>query len=972
MTKKLLSRLALFVVLLLFAALILPTAAACKNNNTDNNGGGSGTGNYSVKIASMGDIGLSGVTVELYDGNKKVSTNTTDKNGFIRFSENKEYTVAVSKLPKGYYVPAGSSMKLNGKQNSYTFKLPARIIGETAPTNLSYKIGSIMYDFSVVTPDKTVVTLSKLFETKKAVLINFWGSLCSNCADEFPVMQKIYENYKNDIAIIALDPPSAYGDSDEDVTEWKNRYELTFDMAMDTAGVADRFGVNAYPTSVMIDRYATVCEIEVGAITSEQEWTNLFKEYTADNYEQHITVGSDNDTEFVPDKPADFGESMPASAEIEQAINKNGISATYYGESGDEFSWPWILMDGCLVPGNTNYNQPAYVNHRYTYAIIYIEVDFTAGKMLAFDYQCSTEEDGDIFHVMVDVDTGISREVWTDSGVHEGFKTGYVYAPLEEGKHTIGLVYYKDFYDDGGDDIVRIKNMRLIDASEVAEPVDRPYYAARNLNEMTGQYDIYEDVYYSEADGFYRVKNRESAGEDPILFADFHNRTPYAKSGSIYDTYIAGNKCVFDGYDYYNEMVAYNNVAGNSEISGLVPVTEQLKDILDAIARQERGGEIGLYNDKLWLGFCSFFQHYGEGDAISNPIEGIAYYSAFTAKLFTEGNADTVNVAKFGRLLMPRGFVYEFTPTQSGVYSFRSTLEKGAKGEDGDLLEGEAQLITESEMIKAGHHATAKALDSCDSDQFIRTGEDEQNFHMYDYLEANKTYYLVVRFVSPSSLGELPFLIEYCGPTKTVLTTATSGYFVADLETGVNSLIYYCTPEKRADGFYYDKKTGGEIFLDFKYTSRVFGQRSLEKMLTGYYYSEVRIDEGGNKSYYTRYSDKELEENLNEPTVTAPKLTRIYPFNLSNTAEIIVDEKTNQNLADLVGVEAKDYTADMLAYLEKAKQNDGLVQVDELLKNILVLFYAKQTHITPNEWKNNPDEWLMTCYFNRVIDGVGK
>ena len=68
------------------------------------------------------------------------------------------------------------------------------------------KLGDVMYDFSVTTPDGEKITLSKLLQEKKMVLLNFWYTTCSWCVTEFPYMEQAYQQYKDDVAIIGLNP----------------------------------------------------------------------------------------------------------------------------------------------------------------------------------------------------------------------------------------------------------------------------------------------------------------------------------------------------------------------------------------------------------------------------------------------------------------------------------------------------------------------------------------------------------------------------------------------------------------------------------------------------------------------------------------------------------------------------------------------------------------------------------------------
>ena len=47
-------------------------------------------------------------------------------------------------------------------------------------------------------------TLSEALKDHEAVLINFWATWCDPCKNEFPMLNKVYEEVKDKVAFIAL------------------------------------------------------------------------------------------------------------------------------------------------------------------------------------------------------------------------------------------------------------------------------------------------------------------------------------------------------------------------------------------------------------------------------------------------------------------------------------------------------------------------------------------------------------------------------------------------------------------------------------------------------------------------------------------------------------------------------------------------------------------------------------------------
>ncbi len=146
-----------------------------------------------------------------------------------------------------------------------------------------YQLGDMMRDFSITDTDGNVHTISELLKTKKAVVLNFWNIKCDPCKSEFPYLQKAYEAYSDDIALLAIDPIGS--DSMDKIADFKQTHGLSFPMAP-----CDPAWINAIapanPTTVIIDRYGRICVKETGAIPEEGIFEAVFAHFVAEDYEQ--------------------------------------------------------------------------------------------------------------------------------------------------------------------------------------------------------------------------------------------------------------------------------------------------------------------------------------------------------------------------------------------------------------------------------------------------------------------------------------------------------------------------------------------------------------------------------------------------------------------------------------------------------------------------------------------------------------
>jgi peroxiredoxin len=145
-------------------------------------------------------------------------------------------------------------------------------------------LGEKMPEMTVNTADGRALKLTEILKEKELVVLNFWFEDCPWCVKEFPVLELAYQNHREDVEILALNP----ADGAEDVKAFQDKYSLTFPMAACPRSWATECGVSAYPTSVFIDRDGVVCLIHVGAITTAYTWEKVFAAFTGDDYQRRI------------------------------------------------------------------------------------------------------------------------------------------------------------------------------------------------------------------------------------------------------------------------------------------------------------------------------------------------------------------------------------------------------------------------------------------------------------------------------------------------------------------------------------------------------------------------------------------------------------------------------------------------------------------------------------------------------------
>ncbi len=771
---------------------------------------------------------------------------TDEKGALAGYGVTDEYGVATMKMAPGTYkmdfarVPEGFLVEgpytLTEAEPAKTIRLRTEVIAKTMPNGQRYTLGSVMYDFSFTDSQGYSSSLSRLLQTKKAVLLNFWGVNCTWCIREFPAMKSAYEQYEDDVAVVALSSYSG-GESTEEVEEYRRANNLPFHMVGNdvpcTYALTSAFGVSGFPTSVLIDREGVVCFIAAGS-GDEDGFLSLFEKYTAEPYVQDIVYPEEQQEQQRPNVAA------PSSAEIEAAVNDtaSGYLASYYftpkgEEQAHEYNWPWVVGEEggetCIHPANAGYNG--------SFAMLYSDVTVAEGQVIALDYKTSTEANADYLYVFID-----SVQMFALSGLQSDWRTLY-YVPLEAGTYRLCLAYVKDSSDKAGADTVYVKNIRFTTASEIHTPTELTYRCATG-EIVNNRYSKYITPIYNAEDGYYHV----GTANGPLVLANLMEPTPWSNNSAY--SYVQNGGFLYDldgngnAEDLSERFVYFCQYANNARPYGFVGVTQEIKNYLDAFT--DYYGE--AHHENEWLELCSYVQRYGFGqDAgeLLDPARGLTDYNAIPAveNTGTEQDPVGVNHVVIDRVVMPRGFWFKFVPETTGVYRIRSL---GNYDTYGWVRDEKLNVIAESDEPDG-------SFDPSDIE-----GSDG-NFSMTLFLEADKAYYVACAFFGITDLGEYDFIITNLGASGDFWQNASGGEYTWEIlrdengdpmldtngevmlgdfilkgaiETMVEDGKYY---EKRADG-----SRGSEIYVNLAAgTTAMFAENIFEQFINyTFYYCE--------------------------------------------------------------------------------------------------------------------------------------
>ncbi len=822
---------------------------------------------YRVSVQNETGFGFANLTVNLMNGSTVVASKKTNSAGNANFlaedvANAGVYTVVVEELPAGYeYTTPDLTYKTlaeAGTQIVITIK-PTGLLQGNPPAGHGYDLGSVMYDFTVTLPDNSEYTLSKILETKKLVLINFWYQTCGPCNMEFPFMDTAARAYADDVSVLAISTQDSNGQvrnfqETKGYDAFNMASSLVSESTSDARALMNMFTVSAAPHTVLVDRYGVVVYEEIGALKSVGDFTVQFDKFVGDDYLPTVVTGKDvNDdpddsTEDVKIKP---NVAAPSISDVKTAFasdpSASGFSFRFQEEEGlepgddkyDEYNWPWSVSE------DKQYIYASNRKYHSSYAILYSEVSVQDGDVLYFEYKLDTEEDCDVLYIIID---GMLVKEYSGHYSDQWYET-YAYLFREEEKntsytHTVSFVFMKDSETTVGDDVVQLKGLCIKNESELNSPdveasIFRQAATFFNTDEnATTQFKQYVDVVYNPADEYYHV----GSADGPTLYANMMNASQWSHSSFwllAFNDYVVGNGM---NYHYAVEEFAWE-AAQVTSVNGYAPVTRDLKYLLDIATRyvsyQQKWD--GPYHDKEWLELCVYWEHYGT-QKIEDPLAGISFTSAIKMHTADEScdhkseSCQCANEISVPYALNPRGFKYKFTPAEgmSGAYKVYSV------GDSDPIV----FLLAEDRKTHLGYWDNKIFADYEVDDKGNDISDD--NFEFYWYFEEGKTYYLLFTTYLDMA-AKYDVYIEYMGKSYTYLENAAVGPYSANLNTfelflpdaieyeyaDPTKTYFYANENKelKGDGYYHHKladgSLGGIIYLDVARTTAFFTTHSI-------------------------------------------------------------------------------------------------------------------------------------------------
>lgn len=127
------------------------------------------------------------------------------------------------------------------------------------------QVGQPAPDFALVDLSGDPIRLADL--RGRPVVLNFWGSWCPPCVEEFPRLERAVDEHSDDgLVVIGV----VYQDRYTSARDFMDSFGATWPAAMDPGGrVAAGYGIYGAPETFFIDRDGVVAARQIGPFTED-------------------------------------------------------------------------------------------------------------------------------------------------------------------------------------------------------------------------------------------------------------------------------------------------------------------------------------------------------------------------------------------------------------------------------------------------------------------------------------------------------------------------------------------------------------------------------------------------------------------------------------------------------------------------------------------------------------------------------
>jgi len=98
------------------------------------------------------------------------------------------------------------------------------------------------------------------------IFLNFWGTWCKPCIEEWPTIQDLYDDKKNELNFVLI----AMQDKEDSIVEFLNKNKYYAPVYIAKSPLPEKFLVRIFPTTFIIDKNGQILKKEDGS----EDWNS--------------------------------------------------------------------------------------------------------------------------------------------------------------------------------------------------------------------------------------------------------------------------------------------------------------------------------------------------------------------------------------------------------------------------------------------------------------------------------------------------------------------------------------------------------------------------------------------------------------------------------------------------------------------------------------------------------------------------
>ena len=116
----------------------------------------------------------------------------------------------------------------------------------------------------------------KSLKGNKLIFLNFWGTWCPPCREEWPTIQKLYDGKKNKVDFVLI----AMQDQEADVRKFLEKYGYTVPVYIAQSPISNNVLPKVFPTTFLLDKNGRILLKE----DASKDWNSKTVNEFIDNF----------------------------------------------------------------------------------------------------------------------------------------------------------------------------------------------------------------------------------------------------------------------------------------------------------------------------------------------------------------------------------------------------------------------------------------------------------------------------------------------------------------------------------------------------------------------------------------------------------------------------------------------------------------------------------------------------------------